>query len=60
VVVVVGGGAGVGHVVGGGRGAVVGGAVGAAVLGVGYAVLLLSGVSLAARLLTRRRDGEHP
>jgi hypothetical protein len=30
------------------------------VLGVGYAVLLLSGVSLAARLLTRRRDGEHP
>jgi hypothetical protein len=57
VLVVVGGGAGVGYVVGGGWGAVVGGAVGAVALGVGHVVLLLSGVSLAARLVRGRDSG---
>ncbi|WP_147795867.1 hypothetical protein [Cellulomonas sp. Y8] len=55
--VVVGGGAGVGYVVGGGRGAVLGGAVGVVALVIGYVVLLLSGVSLAARLGARRDGG---
>lgn len=57
VLVVVGGGAGVGYVVGGGRGAVLGGAVGVVALVIGYVVLLLSGVSLAARLGARRDSG---
>jgi len=57
VLVVVGGGAGAGYAVGGGWGAVVGGAVGVVALGVCHVAMLLSGVSLAARLVTRRDGG---